>query len=233
MGESPVTDTVAELSRLMNQAQAARSRHKKVQLGLTLALVGVFAAFVAALYSRVETMYTAENFEVAIGPELEQLQPQVAATIERVVTTAAPHYVEQGRERLEAVLPQVRDQLGAEMVGLADGLAHHAEERAAVALERVRVSQEERLRDHYPDLDDAELERLRRKWAGEIQADTTEVLGEFHERVMTDFVTLSNTIESFGPSKYDEFERDELLRYYAHLWLTLVDEEILTGGYDG
>ncbi len=233
MSESSMTDQVEELGRLMDEAEAARGRQKKVQLGLTLALVGVLGAFLVSLYNRVDSMYTAEKFQESMGPELEQLQPQIAETMRGVVTSAAPHYAELGRARLDVVLPEVRDQIGAELIGLSEGLAVRAEERASAALERVRVAQEQRLRDHFPDLDDEAFEQLRLQWAQQVQSDTTEVLGGFHTRVVGDFATLSNTIESFGPNKYDDFERDELVRYYAHLWLTLVDEEVLTGDLSG
>ena len=237
MEDGSSTEQVAELSRLFSAAKAQGRRLQRKQRIATFALLGVVAAFATAIYVKVESMYTAENFQACLGPQLEELGPHVKDTVRDVVERAGPHYAKLGRERLEALLPQVRESLGAELMSLTDGLARSAEERVSLALERVEKGQFERLRKHFPELEEKRFAELRNQWAVEVQEDTVMVLGEFQERVLVDLSNLNNTIETFGPNKYDDFERDALVRYYAHLWLTLADEEILTGesagGRDG
>jgi hypothetical protein len=228
MEETRERDQVSELDQLMRDAEENGKRLRKIQVGTTLALVAVFAVGLMAIYDKGRTMYTAENIQASLGPQVEAIQPALARTLRDVVDTAGPHYVRLGQERLEEVLPKVGKELESELVGLSDGLARGAERRVAESLARVEQTQLEKLQSVYPELDRDSFENMRLQWANDIQADTELVLADFQGRVLTDFKTLSDTIETFGPSKYDDFQKDELVRYYAHLWLTLIDIEVMS-----
>ncbi len=233
MSDQDTAEQVADLHRLFEEADAKGRRLRRVQVVLTVTLVGVVVAALGAIYLKAASMYTKENFQAQLEPQFEELRPHLESTVRGVVEAAAPHYSELGRQRLERVLPQVRDALEAELVGLSDTLARRSEERISTAFQAVQAKQVGKLRTRFPEVDDAEFARLRRQWAYDIQRDTTEALGDFRERVLVDLGNLNNTIESFGPNKYDDFERDQLVRYYAHLWLTLLDEEVLGSEHEG
>ncbi len=227
MQERPEREQVSELDQLMRDAETTGKRLRNIQVGATLALVTVFVVSLLAIYGQGRSMYTAENFRASLEPQMQVLEPQLAGALRDVVDTVGPHYARLGQERLEAVLPKVGKALESELTGLTSGLARGAEQRVADALARVEQAQLEKLHVLYPDLDEANFAVMRNEWAREIQADTELVLADFQEHVLTDFTTLSNTIESFGPNKYDDFEKSELVRYYAHLWLTLIDAEVM------
>ena len=228
MEERLERDQVSELDELMRTAEENGKRLRNIQIGTTLALIGVFAVGLMAIVDQGRSMYTADKIQASLQPQVEALQPALTSTLKGVVDTAGPHYARLGQERLEAVLPKVGKALEAELVGLSDGLAHGAERRVAEALARVESTQLAKLQSIYPELDEATFEKKRHEWASDIQADTELVLADFQGRVLTDFKMLSNTIESFGPNKYDDFEKNELVRYYAHLWLTLIDMEVMS-----
>ncbi len=228
MEERLEQDQVSDLDRLMRDAEATSQRLRRVQIGSTLALVIVFAVSLMAIYGKGRSMYTAENFKASLEPQLKILEPQLEDALRSVVSTVGPHYARLGQERLEIVLPKVATALEADLLGLSTGLAQDAEMRVAAALANVEQTQLEKLHSLYPDLDAARFAEMRNDWAREIQGDTELVLADFQGRVLTDFANLSNTIESFGPNRFDDFEKDELVRYYAHLWLTLIDAEVMS-----
>jgi len=227
MHEELERDQVTELDSLMRNADANGKRLRNVQIGATLALVAVFAISLTAIYSTARSMYSAEKIQASLPPQIEALQPALTRTLRSVLSTAGPRYARLGQERLEAVLPKLGKAVEGELVGLTDGLAQGAEQRVADALVRVEEAQLAKLHTLYPELDAERFAELRNEWAADVQADTELVLGDFQELVMTDFTMLSNTIESFGPNHYDDFDKNELVRYYAHLWLTLIDAEVM------
>jgi hypothetical protein len=220
---------VAELDQLLGEARESAARMRRAQMFATLGLVAVFVVAVGAMYVKGRAMYTAEAFQASLAPQLEELRPDLEDTARNVVDTAGPHYARLGQERLEDVIPALGAAVRVELDGMSASLASRAERKVTDAIVKVEQKQVDRLRRLYPDLDQRELERLSNKWAGDIQRDTELVLADFHERAMTDFTILGTTIESFGPSRFDDMPRDELVRYYAHLWLSLVDDEILHG----
>ena len=227
MQEGPEKDQVSELDSLMRSADSNGKRLRNIQIGATLALVAIFVVSLTAIYGKGRSMYTPEKIQASLPPQMEAIQPALMDTFRGVVDVAGPHYARLGQERLEAVLPKVGQALEAELVGLSDGLARGAEQRVAAALAEVEQKQLAKLKALYPNLDEKKFAALRNEWARELQTDTELVLADFQERVLTDFSTLSMTIESFGPSKFDDFEKNELVRYYAHLWLTLIDVEVM------
>jgi hypothetical protein len=227
MEERPERDQVSELDELMRQTDESGRRLRNIQIGATLVLVAVFAIGLSAIYGQGRSMYTAEKIQASLPPQVEALQPALTSTLRQVVDAAGPHYARLGQERLDAVLPKVATALEAELVGLSTGLARGAERRVAEALARVEQTQLEKIQSLYPELDRKRFETLRAEWATDIHGDTELVLADFQGRVLTDFTLLSNTIESFGPNQYDDFGRNELVRYYAHLWLTLIDIEVM------
>ncbi len=228
---------VAELDRLLRESQENARRSHRAQTLATLGLATVFVVAIGALYVKGRSMYTAEQFQASLAPQMEQLRPELEATARRVVEKAAPHYARLGQERLEAALPALGAAVQVELEGLSAGLARRTENKVAAAIVGVEQKQVDRLRALYPDLDEKEFARLRNKWAREIQQDTETVLTEFHERAMADFTVLGQTIESYGPNRFDDMPREQLVRYYAHLWLSRIDDAILAetaeGGSDG
>ena len=223
LGES----RVAELDQLLRASEESRARMKRAQAYSNLGLAAVFVVAIGAMFVKGRDMYTAENFQASLAPQLEELRPELTATARGVVDAAAPHYAKLGQERLERVLPALGAAVRVELDGMSSSLATHAERKIADAIVKVEQKQVDRLQRLYPDLDEREFARLRSKWAGDIQRDTELVLSDFHERAMTDFTILGTTIESFGPNRFDDMPREELVRYYAHLWLSLVDDQVL------
>jgi len=233
MQDGPGESHVAELDRLLREGGAREAGLRRAQLLATLGLVAVLGVAVATLYAKAREMYTTEHFQACLPEQLEQLRPALESTAMNVVDRTAPHYARMGQERLERLLPALGAKVRVELDGMSASLAQRAERKVALTMAAVEQRQVDRLHALYPDLGERELALLRNKWAREIQEDTELVLTEFHERAMTDFTLLGTTIESFAPSRFTDMARDDLVRYYAHLWLSLVDEQLLAGVGEG
>lgn len=229
MQDAPVDSRIAELDRLIRDSEDRRARLRRAQTFANIGLVAVFVVAIGAMYAKGRSMYTAEAFQASLTPQLEQLQPSLETTARRVVEQAAPHYAKLGQERLKAALPALGAAVRVELDGMSESLARRTERKVADAIVGVEQKHVDRLQRLYPDLDRNEFERLRQKWAEEVQKDTEQVLADFHERAMVDFTTLGQTVETFRPNRFEEMPREELVRYYAHLWLSLVDHQVLHG----
>ena len=229
MNDGSTDQQVEQLDRVVRESQERLATLRRAQTAATLGLVAVFVVAAAALWSQARSMYTAEKFQASLAPQMEQLRPQLETTVRHVVDRAAPHYARLGQERLDSALPALGAAVRTELDGMSASLAARAERRISDAFEAIEQKQLARLRAVYPDLDEQHFRELRTAWARDVQTDTEDVIAEFHERAMTDFTMLGTTIESFGPNRFDDMPRDELVRYYAHLWLTLVDERLLEG----
>ncbi len=242
MSEEGNGDDVAELDRALREARERSARLRRVQTCATLTLVGVFAVAITSFVRTGREMYAPERFESALGPQVAMLRPQLESTVRQVAEHVGPHYARLGQERLEAVLPRFGEALQGELEGLTNGLAARAEKRVASALASVEQKQMERLQVLYPDLDEKRFDELRKAWLRDVQTDTEDALADFQERMVTDLHVLAKTIETFGPSRYDDMDKATLERMYAHLWLQRIDAEITSdlplegngkGGRDG
>jgi hypothetical protein len=60
-----------------------------------------------------------------------------------------------------------------------------------------------------------------------LEKDTSEFLGRFFDQYSNDLNDVYKTIEGFSPSRFERMGNEELAAQYLHLWLTLLDREIL------
>lgn len=232
MTTEPSGGQAHELQRLFNESRERSKSLQRTQLGLTALLLVVIVGSLAAIYDKGASMYTPEKLQASLEPQIEILRPDVEATMKEVVRRTAPHYVRLGRERFQQVLPKVSAELEAEALGLTERLTDDAVARISTSFGSIQEERFEQIRAQFPEVTEERFSELTKKWSREIQSDTNEALAQFHERAMSDFANVNNAIEAFGPNKYDDFGRDELLRYYAHLWLTVIDEDVLSGAQE-
>jgi hypothetical protein len=232
MTEPPTDAQVAELEAVYAAGRKKTASLKRTQTLLSLALAAVIVAALFMIYDRAAGQYTREHFEPAVRAEWEILQPDIQDEAEALVDQVYPVYRDLARERIEHMGPELREMAEAELFGLTDRLRDAAERQLSDSLARLEARHVQRLQDHFPELEDpVRRDDIKHEFIAGMESETVELLGGFHERVMYDLQNIGATIEAFRPNRFEEMERNALLRTYMHLWLMLADYEVMA--FDG
>ena len=204
----------------------ARYRRMEVMMSVTLGCIVV--AFVAASYFTVRANYSDEQLSARLNSEISALAPEISNALFEVGEQVMPTYVEMGEKKLREALPQVELALNKELEKLWAGVTEQVETDFNASLDRSAKKLEERLREEFPELlDEPGLALLETEINEMLEKDTGEFLNSFFDRYSQDLNKLYKMIDGFHPNRFERLSDEELAAQYVHLWLTLLDREIL------
>ena len=194
----------------------------------TVGLFLVIVCYMAALYSLVSTNYTVEKLRPPVTAQVQFLLPKVRASLVDVVNEVKPLYVELAREKFEEVLPDLQQATVEESAKLTESLSGRVTAQIEGTLARLEKRQWDRLVGHYPELADMELRlKYQKQWRTAIEEEASEILVDFQERYGNDVALLHQSLDGFRPNQFENFTEQQLTRYFAHLWLMVLDRHLL------
>jgi uncharacterized protein with von Willebrand factor type A (vWA) domain len=206
----------------------SETKYRRMDVIMSVAVALVIVAFVVASYFTVRANFSQERLSVRLSSEISAMTPQISDALLAVGEEVMPLYLEQGEKKLRDALPRLELALSEELEKLWGGMHAQIEADFDAALDRSGKKLEQRLQQQFPELLEAPNLALLEKELNEmLEKDTSEFLGRFFDQYSKDLNGMYKTIDGFRPSRFERLSNEELAAQYMHLWLTLLDREIL------
>lgn len=208
------------------RCEAEYARAEQV-LGLLLALA-VIAVIVGGLW-RLRHQYR----PAAVGPHVERqvsaMAPVLLDSLLRVGGDALPVYIDLASRELPEVWPQVERGLAREMADFPETAQRHLEASLHTALEESARRLRDRLEAEFPGLLEPEmLTRIENELTSMLEEEGQQAIEQFVIRYSDDLDTLVAALGDFVPNRFQLYDDDDALAaYYLHLWITLLDYELM------
>jgi hypothetical protein len=223
------------VEQVLAQARADYEAHRESQkkyrsterlLGGTIA--AVLVSFIFLTYWTVSSRYTLERLAPHLTAELSSLAPEIGDTLVTVAEEVMPVYAELAIPKLEDALPDVEAAFVRELNTIWLNAEDQLRRDFDAALERSTVKLQKRLAKDHPELLTPEgAQVLETELNKLLEEDTSELVAVFVDRYAQDLDKLYNTLEGFRPNRFERLEQEELVMHYIHLWLTLLDYELM------
>ncbi len=229
----PEKSLQADLQHLVESREAARAHQKSLKnlsRILSLALIGVFVGYLAALYGQVTTMYSPAAFAGPLQEEANALIPKLEPELKALWEETVPVYTELAVQKFDSALPELQKRSEQELDALIANVSANAEAGIHDALERLASKHQARIGEQFPDLaTTAGMEKSARRWSSTLQRDAGIVLAHFHDRYVAQLGELQATLDGFRPNDFEYLSEEQLTQQFLHLWLLKVDRMILEG----
>jgi hypothetical protein len=206
----------------------SETRYRRMETIISVAVAFVIVAFVVASYFAVRANFSGERLSMRLSSEVSAMTPRISDAVLAVGEEVMPVYLEQGEKKLRDALPGLELAMSEELAKVWSGMHSQIEADFDAALDRSGKKLEQRLQQQFPELlEPTNLALLEKELNEMLEKDTSEFLGRFFDQYSKDLNGVYNTIEGFRPSRFERLSNEELAAQYLHLWLTLLDREIL------
>jgi hypothetical protein len=227
MAEIP-EEQIQEAYRSYCVHRESEGRYRRMETIISVAVAFVLVAFVVASYFAVRANFSGERLSMRLSSEISAMTPQISDAVLSVGEEVMPLYLEQGEKKLRDALPALELAMSEELTKVWSGMHGQIEADFDAALDRSAKKLEQRLQQQFPELlEPANLALLENELNEMLEKDTSEFLGRFFDQYSNDLNDVYKTIEGFSPSRFERMGNEELAAQYLHLWLTLLDREIL------
>lgn len=228
MSNSDIDGTVEKIDLVYRSGREKRKKEKTISRSLTLSILLVFSGFLITLLFKMQSMYAMENFEEPLRREAKILTPPVRNHLTRVLEEVRPTYVELARSKFGEALPVAREKARKELDILGNNLATHAEKGVNDVLDDFSRQQEERLLSHFGEnLSQGRQKEIADIWMKHVKTHSAEFLVDFQNQYSGDVARLQKQIDSFRSERFENMDRETLMRYFVHLWLIRLDLELM------
>jgi hypothetical protein len=228
MAETSLEQQVRQAFEQLRSRQAIEQRFRKTEQFLTLSILAILIVFLVLSYTKITRTYTLENVTPRLTEEMAGMGPEVASMLSRVAENVIPVYTELGASKLEQALPQVEQALAREMTQLLENTQVRVREEFDEALHRLAQKLRLRLEKEFPALMSPEgIHALERQFDEMLTVDSPELLEAFFQKYSKELVTVYRTLDKFEPNRFQRYDQEELMIQYTHLWLTLLDYEVM------
>jgi len=227
-GPDPQGELLRGAIRRYEEFGERQAYYRKLEIGVAVALLVIVVAFILASYGRMRSTYTMERIGPHLSREMTHLSPQINHAALEVAKDVLPTYIELTEKKLGESLPQIEDSVEREVEILWTNMHRQLRQDFDDALERSAKKLEARLRAEFPELlEPAALTILERELTEMLEEDTSDFIERFFDRYSRDLNSLYATLEGFRGNRFEKMSEEELTANYFHLWLTLLDYDIM------
>ncbi len=230
MDESDITGLETRIRKLeeARRRERAARRHASRALGaVSVAGLLIVATFGLALYLHAKQEWTEDKLTASLQHEMEQLNPMAMAEARALGEDLLPIYAAESRKQLRWMAPEISRRLGRQMKLLSRELRADLHAKIVSSEESIRLQTSQALFEAYPDLrDPAERERLTKSFRAITEDAVTGAVTDFDQRFSKDVQDLEQTILAFNKTESEDSTL-ELQKKFLHLWLELIDMEIM------
>lgn len=220
----------AEVQRLeasMEAERLAAKRASRLTLGFAAVIASVVLVFLAINYLRVRSELTPEKLTRSLEQEMHEFGPTALREMNILGQDLLPVYAAEWKLQLEAAWPEIATRVQAEFGKLARNLAERTHDQLAACEGRLLARLTDVVVRTNPDLASptrrAEIER---RIHAACDTALERALLDFDGLFSRDVARLEDTILGFDVSDGEESKVD-LQKKFLHLWLRLLDEEIM------
>lgn len=230
MDQKGMKELIGEIEALVGATRREREALRRASVTTAVvsgALLVIVAVFMFVNYQQFKTEWTEEKLSAGFAQELEILNPVVTEQVQQLSQHLLPIYAEAGRQQFMAMRPEIAERVNAEINNLGAGLRTDSENRLTTSTDRINQQTNEIVFGSYPSLqNESEQAKLTQSLHAATDAAVTEATAEFAGLFAKDVHALEQRIHGFHTTKTDE-PTLELEKRFIHLWLQLLDTEIM------
>lgn len=219
-----------EVRRLEEAFQATNRAMKRVStasLAIGAGLFIVITTFVLINYFKFRSEMTEDKLARSLEKQLIELSPTALKEAHRLGTDLLPVYAAELKQQVEAAAPQIATKIEEEMDQLVANVLATTHDALLKSEKRVLEKTQHVVFDAYPQLKDPKEQAA---LTAELHATCDEAVGKailhFDSLFTKDVDRLQKVILSFNVTDTNE-PTVELHKRFIHLWLQLLDQEIM------
>ncbi len=213
-------DLVAQDALLARRA----SRNSTI---VSLSLCFVIFVFVAANAVNIAMEFTEERIADSLEAELREFSPVAIRELKILGQDVFPVYAQEVRDQLTELQPIIFERFATELDQLSIELLASVHRHLDEVQQRVLADTEKALVESFPSLASESMrEKLRRRLRDTTENAVASTIGDFNRRFGSHLKRVEEALWDLDLADSDETPV-ELQKKFVHLWLQLLDQEIM------
>lgn len=222
-----IEEEVRRLESLLEQQVDLSRKASRYSLFVTASLAGIILLFFVVNYFNITEEFTQENISRSLEKEMHEFSPTAMRELNLLGKDVLPVYVKEGRNQIRAMGPQIAERMQHEVDQLTQDILADVQRHVQKMEANVLESTETVLFESYPGIQDkATQEVLTQRFRTIAEGAVAGTIGDFQERFGLHVDGVQETLLKFDLSDTEETPLD-LQKKFLHLWLQLLDEEIM------
>lgn len=229
MAEPSPDAVVQSLDSSYQQTKEAVAQCRRTSRIIAWVTVVVFLCYCYAIYGNLRSNWTEERMTTAATKEAKRLSPYVETAFTSMAEEVVPVYQELMAQKLDEAMPEIENKAVGAFDGATTKILTNVRKDIEVSIDRVLAKNEERLEREFPRMrTDDDFKALKHEWKQGIDQDVGGIVTHFVEKFYVDVADLQETLVLFKADDRFRFDdRNYVMRYFVHLWLSLLDRHIL------
>ena len=218
---------VQRLEESLQQEVAFRRKTARYVTAVPVTLSVMLLAFFMINYINIRTEYTEENFSDSLRQEMREFNPAAVRELRSLGDVVLPVYFKEFREQFVSMGPEISKRFGEELDELSSDVLTRVHEHLAQTERRVLEKSEVAIFESYPELSDpGHREEITRNLQALTEDAVAGTIGNFERRFGKHVADVREALLKFDISDTGE-TRVDLQKKFIHLWLQLLDKEIM------
>lgn len=230
MAEQTEKELRSQIEALVSATRSEREASRRASITVTLVssvMLTIVAVFSIVNYGHIKAEWTEEKLAARFQEELEVLSPSATKELHQLGQHLLPVYAQAGREKFMDMTPEIAERVKSEVNHLGAHLKTDAHSRLEASMQNIRSRTEGAIFAAYPELEtESEKEELTRSFRRMTEDSVSTSMNDFSELFAADIYKLETQIRAFNTMRTDE-PTVELEKRFIHLWLQLLDAEIM------
>ncbi len=202
-------------------------RTSRTMLATNVVLLAVVFTFIFSGWRHIDSSWTQEKFANSMTREMERLTPAAMDELAALSQALMPVYAHEARRQLELMSPRIERELGQQLEGFIQDVRDDAQTQLARTEARIREHTTQAVLLNFPELRDPEqraafVETFNQAADQAFAKSMRTITENFSDDVnaLRDVIAELEVNDSGEPTI-------ELQKRFVHLWLTLLDDELM------
>ena len=218
---------VRQLEQAMENNRSVLQRTGRTAVFITLTLCLTICTFLLVNYFTLSTTWAKENFARSIEKELVEFSPSLIKQVNLLARDLLPIYSQEGRRQLMRLGPQIAERAELQLTLLNEELLQSIHKQLQESRLRVVKDAEKQIYECYPSLaKSGSREDLTNRFRNVTENALINALASFEGRFARDVDDVRDSILKMDVSDTNE-TTEELQKKFIHLWLQVLDREIM------
>jgi hypothetical protein len=218
---------VRRLEQSLEAARAASRAAQRIAILIGTAMATLVGGFLLINYFNFRAEFTPEKVKASIAQELRDVSPAALREFGQLGQELLPVYTEELKRQFQAAWPSIKDKVDNEVTLLAEHATTRIDRRMTDAEGRVIDTSQALMQKHYPELADPKVQETVTRRVHEVcDGSLQKALDGFNALFARDMRRVQHALLQFEfpPSSVPTVE---LQKKFLHLWLQLLDQEIM------
>jgi len=230
MPESDATKGLQErLAKARQSFQASVERQRKLEKInslLTLGIVVLVVGFMVAGYYKMKSNFAPDRVQESLVTHGPEVVSQVLDAVSTAASEVVPVYYQEVQVQSVDAMPRLAEAVEKEVVALGESATTKLNAQLEEALNDVHATQQQALRQTFPDLTEAQSQKLVDQVMGTVEEEIHGMTGQILASTVGEIAQLDKTVKKFDTSGLPSDEA-ELSRLMVHHLLGFLDEELM------